>query len=155
MTKTIFAAAAVAASLAFSAPALANEARVEARGGIAWAQGNEEAVAGVAAGYDFDLGNSENGGLFVGVEGSADKVLAGGADVFFGTSARVGAKIGQSGKLFAIGGYSFGEGEDVPHLGGGYQHKINSNVYLKAEYRHFFSDFVDTNTASVGVGVTF
>ena len=43
----------------------------------------------------------------------------------------------------------------MPHLGGGYQHKINDKVYLKAEYRHFFSDFVDLNTAAVGLGVTF
>ncbi|MEE1876175.1 outer membrane protein [Altererythrobacter litoralis] len=155
MNKTIFAAAAVATSLAFAAPASANEARVEARGGIAWANGVEEAVAGVAAGYDFDLGDSENGSVFFGVEGSADKVLVDGANVYFGTTARLGAKIGQSGKLFATVGYSFGEGEDVPHLGGGYQHKINDKVYLKAEYQHFFSDFVDLNTAAVGLGVTF
>ncbi|MGQ7829350.1 outer membrane protein [Altererythrobacter sp. Z27] len=155
MNKTIFAAAAVATSLAFAAPASANEARVEARGGIAWAQGHEEAVAGIAAGYDFDLGDSETGSVFFGVEGSADKILTDGANVYFGTTARLGAKIGQSGKLFATAGYSFGEGEDVPHLGGGYQHKINDKVYLKAEYRHFFSDFVDLNTAAVGLGVTF
>ena len=152
---TLAALSGIAAAAAFATPASANEARVEARGGIAWANGVEEAVAGVAAGYDWDLGDSETGSVFFGVEGSADKILVDGADVFFGATARLGAKIGPNGKLFATGGYSFGEGEDVPHLGGGYQHKINDKVYLKAEYRHFFSDFVDVNTAAVGVGLTF
>ena len=40
----------LAASLALATPALANEARVEARGGVIWDQGDEEAIAGVAAG---------------------------------------------------------------------------------------------------------
>ena len=140
-----------AAAAALAVPAQANEARVEARGGIAWAEGVEEAVAGVAAGYDFDLGET----AFLGIEGSADKVLADGADVVWGASARVGARVGANGKLYAAGGYSFGEGEDVPHLGAGYQHRVGTNLYLKTEYRHFFSDFVDVNTAVVGLGYSF
>lgn len=140
-----------AAAAALAVPAQANEARVEARGGVAWAEGEEEAIAGIAAGYDFDLGET----AFLGVEGSADKVLVDGADIVWGATARVGAKVGANGKLYAAGGYSFGEGEDVPHLGAGYQHKVGSNLYLKAEYRHFFSDFVDVDTAAVGVGYAF
>ena len=31
----------------------------------------------------------------------------------------------------------------------------DSPIYLKAEYRHFFSDFIDVNTAAVGVGFKF
>lgn len=139
------------AAAAISTPALANEGRVEARGGIAWANGNEEAVAGVAAGYDFDLGEK----AFAGVEASADHVLASGADFVFGATGRVGFRVGENGKLYAAGGYSFGDGEDVPHAGAGYEHKVNDNVYLKAEYRHFFSDFIDVNTVVVGVGVEF
>lgn len=153
MRKFAIALATVAAAV--SAPAFAQDAagegRVEARGGIAWANGQEEAVAGVAAGYDFDLGDT----AFIGVEASADHLLADGADFVWGVGGRVGANVGDNGKLFAAGGYAFGEGEDVPYLGAGYQHKLGSAVYLKAEYRHFFSDFVDVNTAAVGVGVNF
>ncbi|MCB2087803.1 MAG: outer membrane beta-barrel protein [Sphingomonadaceae bacterium] len=146
-----FALAAAFAGLAAAAPASANEARVEVRGGVAWASGTEEAIAGVAAGYDFDLGDN----VFIGAEASADKVLANGADVVWGLSGRIGTDIVDNGKLYAIGGYSFGEGEDLPHLGAGYEHKFGSNVYGKVEYRHFFSDFVDVNAAVVGVGVSF
>lgn len=149
MRKTAFAIAAATAALV-AVPAQANEGRVEARGGIAWAGGSEEAIAGVAAGYDFDLGSS----AFIGVEGSADKVLASGADVVFGATGRIGAKVSENGKLFLAGGYSFGEGEDVPHLGLGYSHKIGG-AYVTGEYRRFFSDFQDVNAATLGVGVNF
>ena len=149
MRKTAFALAAATAALV-AVPAQANEGRVEARGGIAWAGGSEEAIAGVAAGYDFDLGSS----AFIGVEGSADKVLASGADVVFGATGRIGAKVSENGKLFLAGGYSFGEGEDVPHLGLGYSHKIGG-AYVTGEYRRFFSDFQDVNAATLGVGVNF
>ena len=154
MRKTALILSLVAAAAA--TPAMANEGRVEARGGIAWANGNEEAVAGVAAGYDFDLGQEETGSVFFGGEVSADKVLVSGADVYFGTTARLGAKIGDGGKLYATAGYAFGEGEDTPTLGAGYEQKLgDSPIYLKAEYRHFFSDFIDVNTAAVGVGFKF
>lgn len=152
MKTTITAVAAVmAAAFMQAAPAAANEGRAEVRGGIVWAGGEEEALAGVAAGYDFDLGSS----TFFGVEGSADKALVDGADVVWGLSGRFGAKVGAAGKLYGLAGYTFGEGEDQPHLGGGYQHKLGESVYVKAEYRHYFSDFVDSNTATVGVGVAF
>jgi hypothetical protein len=140
---------AAAAALVAATPAAANEARAEVRGGVAWASGAEEAVAGVALGYDFDLGTS----TFAGVEASADKVLADGANVLFGTSVRAGAKVG-AGKLYAIGGFSFTEHDDAWHLGAGYEHKVGSNLYVKGEYRRYF-DVVDVNTALFGVGVNF
>ena len=146
---------AIAAAAAVATPAQANEGRVEARGGIAWAGGAEEAIAGVAAGYDFDLGSTEDGGAFFGVEASADKILAGGTDVVWGLTGRVGVNVGTGGKLFAAGGYTFGDGEDAPHLGAGYEHGIGESAYVKVEYRRFFSDFVDINTAAVGVGMRF
>jgi len=156
MRKTALTLAVVAAA-AVATPAYAQgEGRVEARSGVAWANGTEEIVAGVAAGYDFDLGQEESGSVFFGVEGSADKILVNGADVVFGATGRLGAKIGNGGKVYATAGYSFGDGEDVPHLGAGYEQKIgDGGLYLKGEYRHFFSDFVDINTAVVGVGVKF
>ncbi|MBN9506259.1 MAG: hypothetical protein J0I69_09540 [Altererythrobacter sp.] len=140
---------AAATALVVATPAAANEARAEAHGGITWAAGNEEATAGIALGYDFDLGTS----TFAGVEASADKVLQDGANVLFGASVRGGAKVG-AGKLYAIGGFSFTEHDDAWHLGAGYEHKVGSNLYLKGEYRRYF-DVVDVNTAVLGVGVNF
>lgn len=140
------------AAAAVAMPAHAGEGRAEVRGGIVWAGGSEEAIAGAAAGYDFGAGE----GVFFGVEGSADKVLVSGADVVFGATGRLGTHVGTNGKLFAAAGYTFGDGEDVPHLGAGYEHTVGaSGLYLKAEYRHFFSDFVDANVAAVGVGFKF
>jgi len=147
MRKIAFLGALAVAAVA--APAQANEARIEARGGVAWASGEEEAIAGVAAGYDFDLTEA----TFFGVEASADKVLADGTDVVFGATARAGIKVGAAGKLYATAGYSFNDG-DAFHAGAGYQHQLGEKVYVKAEYRRFF-DTVDVNTAAVGVGVTF
>src|SRR5687768_10758214 len=94
---------ALVASLAAATPALANEGRVEARGGIIWDSGFEEAVAGIAAGYDFDL---TPGGAFVGAEVSGDKVLTGGTKVAFGFTGRVGANAGERARVFAAGGYT-------------------------------------------------
>lgn len=142
---------ALAASVAVASPALANEARVEARGGIIWSGGTSEATAGVAAGYDYDLGSN----AFFGAEVSADKVLTSGSDVYVGLTGRAGIKAGENGKLFVAGGYTVGEGEDVPHLGAGYEHKLGSSLYLKGEYRHFFSDLSDSDAVSVGVGFKF
>ncbi len=150
MRKLIIAAATVATLSATPAFAeTSGEGRIEARGGIAWAGGNEEAIAGVAAGYDFDLGDK----AFIGVEGSADKILAGGTDVVFGATARLGVKAGENGKFYVNGGYSFND-SDAFHAGAGYQHKLGKNVYAKVEYRRFF-DTVDVNTAAVGVGLAF
>jgi len=148
--RKVFVLIAAAAALVAATPAAANEGRVEVRGGIAWADGGEEAVAGIAAGYDFDAGSN----AFIGLEGSADKILVDGTDVIWGLTARAGAKL-NSGKLFVAGGYSFADDEDVPHLGAGYEHNFGQNTYAKIEYRHFFGDIADLNTATVGVGVRF
>ena len=60
------------ASLALASPALANETRVEARGGAVWNDSNTEALAGVAAGYDYDLGQAAFGDVLgVGVGAGA------------------------------------------------------------------------------------
>ncbi len=151
MRKFIVAAALTAAAV--SAPAFAaegGEGRVEARGGIVFASGASEAIAGVAAGYDFDLGET----TFIGVEASADKILVDGSDILFGATARVGGKIGEKGKLYATAGYTFGEG-DAFHAGAGYQHAFGENAYGKLEYRRFFSSVVDLNVVAVGVGYKF
>lgn len=144
-----------AAALVAATPALANETRVEARGGVAWSNGESEAVAGVAAGYDFDLGSQ----AFAGVEVSADKILDGAANrVGFGFNGRVGAKLGEQGKLYALGGYTtkfceFCDGQW--DAGAGYEMGFGNKLYGKVEYRHFFvdnnnGDDVDAVVAGLG-----
>jgi outer membrane immunogenic protein len=143
------------ASLAVATPALANEARVEARGGVVWDSGNTEAIAGIAAGYDFDLG----GTAFTGLEISADKILASGSNlVGVGFSGRVGAKLAAT-KVFVSGGYTtkyctacdgswnIGAGAELPLMG---------PLYGKVEYKRYFIDnAADGNTATVGLGYKF
>jgi outer membrane immunogenic protein len=134
-----------------SAPAMAaGEGRVEARGGLIWGNGNEEAYAGVAAGYDFDLGDM----AFAGVEGAGDIALADGAEIVWSVGGRVGAKVSEKGKLYANAGVAFCCDTEELYAGGGYQHKLGQNLYGKIEYRHIFGDF-DANIAQVGIGFAF
>jgi outer membrane immunogenic protein len=146
---------AILASLAAmsATPAMAaGEARVEARGGIAFANGSSEGVAGVAAGYDFDLG----GTAFAGIEGTADKILESGTGVVFGVGPRLGIKAGDKTRLYANGGIAFGsKGGSDPYLGAGIQRKLGTSVFGKIEYRRFLSNGSDVNLASIGLGLTF
>ena len=149
-----FAVAAALLSAGVATPALAapgGEGRVEVRGGLITGNGQDEATLGAAAGYDFDLGSS----TFLGAEIAGDKVLVDGANVQFSAGARAGAKVGASGKLYATGGYTFGDIDD-PYVGAGYQHKLGQNLYAKGEYRHqFIENFGDFDTFVVGVGFAF
>ena len=146
----------LAASLVAATPALANEARVEARVGEVWDSSDNEEIAGVAVGYDYDLGTT----AFVGAEVSADKLLTSGTKVSFGFSGRLGAKVMENGKLYAAGGYNTEvcDGcEGAWTLGAGYQHSFGK-FYGKVEYRHFFNEnaiFTDTDAALVGLGIKF
>jgi opacity protein-like surface antigen len=139
------------ASLAVATPAMANEGRAEVRGGVVWADGDSEAVAGLALGYDFDLGES----AFLGGEVSADKVLADNTEVVFGLTGRAGVKAGEKTKLYVDGGFSFSESDDAWHAGAGIEHKLTDSVYGKVFYRHHFDDVIDTDSVGVGVGVKF
>lgn len=153
MKKLILTSAALAAS-AIATPAMAQdggEVRLEVRGGLVDGGGVTEEFIGVAAGYDFDLGET----VYVGGEASVDTILASGSDEVFGLTGRFGAKAGENTKVFLAGGRSFTSGEDVWHAGAGVEHKLGGNFFLKAEYRHFFSDFVDLDSISVGGGVKF
>ncbi|SKB29306.1 outer membrane protein [Sphingopyxis flava] len=149
-----FAVAAALLSAVVAAPAMAadgGEARVEVRGGYVTGSGLDDATLGAAAGYDFDLGST----TFVGAEVAGDKVLIDGADVQFSAGGRVGAKIGEKGKLYAAGGYTFSDIDD-PYAGVGYEHKLGTNLYGKVEYRHqFIGNFSDFDTFAVGVGFAF
>jgi outer membrane immunogenic protein len=153
--RTVLLSLAAVAAIA-STPALANEARVEARGGVIWGGGGSDAIAGVAAGYDFDLGSS----AFAGAEVSADKVLSSGTKVAFGFTGRVGAKVSEGGKLYANGGYTtefVTAGKGNWHLGAGYQHSFGK-VYGKVEYRHYFTQLAlapDFDSVGLGLGINF
>ena len=146
----------LAASLVAATPALANEVRVEARGGVVWNSTDSEELAGIAVGYDYDLGSS----AFAGAEVSADKLLTSGTKVTFGFNGRLGAKVMDAGKLYATGGYnteSCDGCEGAWTLGAGYQHSFGK-FYGKVEYRHFFNDnavFTDTDAAVIGLGMKF
>ena len=148
----------VLASLAFATPALANEARVEARGGVVWFNGASEDVWGMAAGYDFDLGSS----AFAGVEVSGDKIGMSNTKVSWGFNGRVGVKAGEGTRLFANGGYNT-KWCDLPGcegqwgLGAGVEQKVSGPVYVKAEYRHLFEKNLmpGADALAAGVGVRF
>lgn len=145
----------VAALSALAAtPAYASgEGRVEARGGLATCCNTEEAFLGVAAGYDFDLGEK----AFIGIEGSADKILVDGSDVLFGVAARVGAKAGENTRLYAVGGMGFADGDSDPFLGAGAQFGFGGRAYGKLEYRRVITSggLPDVNFFGAGVGVRF
>jgi opacity protein-like surface antigen len=146
-------AAALGASLAIAAPAQADEGRVEARGGVVWGYGSSEGVAGVAAGYDWDLGSS----AFVGAEVSADKILESGTKVQFGANARLGFKAGEATKIYATGGVSTKPAsglDEAWNAGAGVQQDLGS-VYIKAEYRHYWVNGADFNAVVGGLGVNF
>ena len=146
----------LAAAVAVASPALANEGRVEARGGVYWSGGSSEATAGIAAGYDWDLGSS----TFAGVEVSGDKILDSGANrVAFGFTTRAGVKVSADDKLYADVGYTtkpcqFCDG--AVHAGAGYEHSFGS-IYGKLAYRHYFTSngSIDSDAVLAGVGFKF
>ena len=144
------------ASLAIATPAMANEARVEARGGVIWSNGSTQDTWGAAAGYDFDLGAN----TFAGVEVSGDKIGESGTKVAWGFTGRAGIKATPSTKLFVASGYTTKPCdlcEHSWHAGAGVEQGIGNNFYVKGEYRHYFvgNGVPDSNAVVGGVGVKF
>ena len=144
------------ASLAFATPALANDTRVEVRGGAIWSNGTTKATYGAAAGVDFDLAPM----TFAGVEVSADKIDQAGTKLAYGATGRFGVKAGPLTKLFVAGGYTTKPCdlcEGSWHAGAGLEQSIMGPLYLKAEYRHYFtgSGIPDSNSVVGGVGMRF
>jgi len=147
---------ALAASLAVASPALANEGRVEARGGVIWDGGDSEGIAGVAAGYDWDLG----GNAFAGLEVSGDKILESNTRISFGFGARAGLKTSEAGRLYVASSYQTKPCkfcEDSISAGAGYQHTLGGGIYGKVEYRHYFVDngVSDPDAVLIGLGMKF
>ncbi|MCK9542003.1 MAG: hypothetical protein M0R03_08235 [Novosphingobium sp.] len=144
------------AAATVATPALANEARLEGRGGVVFNRSNSEAIAGVAAGYDWDLGDR----LFAGVEVSGDKLLESNTRISAGGGIRAGEKMGTDGRLYGIGTYQTKPCKGCDEFwtaGAGYQHALAGNVYAKVEYRHLFLDngVTDADTMLAGLGVKF
>ena len=144
------------ASLAFATPALANDTRVEVRGGAIWSNGTTKATYGAAAGVDFDLAPM----TFAGVEVSADKIDQAGTKLAYGATGRFGVKAGPLTKLFVAGGYTTKPCdlcEGSWHAGAGLEQSIMGPLYLKAEYRHYFTGngVPDSNSVVGGVGMRF
>jgi len=147
---------AAAAAAAAATPAIANEARVEARTGIIWDGSDSEAVAGVAVGYDYDL----NDRFFVGVEGSADKILADDTRVSWGAGGRIGAKVTPTTKLYAASTWQSKPCRycnSAVAVGGGLQQSLNDKVYAKVEYKHELvgDNTPDADLGLVGIGLKF
>lgn len=146
----------LAASLALASPAMANEARIEGRGGVIWDQGESEAIAGIAVGYDWDLGGS----TFVGAEVSADKILEDNTRISVGVGGRLGLKVSEAGKLYGAASYQSKPCrlcDESISVGAGYQHNLGQNMYGKIEYRHFIVDngISDPDSVAVGLGMRF
>ncbi|MEP7221415.1 MAG: hypothetical protein ABI673_01980 [Novosphingobium sp.] len=145
----------LAVSAAIATPALANEARIEARGGVITVPGSTEGIVGVAAGYDFDLSQD----FFAGVEVSADKILTGGTKVAYGFNGRVGTGL-VGGKIYATGGYTTEACNLCNGLwgfGAGYEHNVVGKVYAKVEYRHLVKKGFtpSSDTVVTGLGLKF
>lgn len=143
--------AAAAAVCAFiSTPALANEARVEVRGGIAWVAGASTESIGLSLGYDADISES----FFAGIEAVADTDFDI-SDPVLGVNARLGAKVGENGKAFVTAGYAYdtwSEFDDAV-VGAGYQHNVGTNALLSIQYQRYVD--LDINRATVGLGFRF
>jgi outer membrane immunogenic protein len=144
------------ASLACATPALASDTRVEVRGGAIGSNGVTKATYGAAAGVDFDLAPL----TFAGVEVSADKIDQAGTKVAYGVTGRFGVKAGPLTRLFVAGGYSTKPCDLCKgswHTGAGIEQSTIGPLYLKAEYRHFFTRNGGPASNSVvgGVGMSF
>jgi hypothetical protein len=143
-------------AVAAATPALANEARVEARGGVIWDGSNSEATLGVAAGYDYDLGEN----AFIGIQGSADKILTDDTRVSWGVGGRIGVVAAPGTKVYALADWQSKNCKycnSAVGVGGGVQQDIGTRYYLKAEYQHLLigDNTPDADRGLVGVGVKF
>lgn len=143
-------AAAMAAATVVATPAYAGESRVEVRGGVIWCCGVSDETIGLALGHDFDAGSA----MFIGIEAVADTNFDF-VDPTLGVNARIGAKLGQGGKLFGTVGYAIETGYDIDDfvVGAGYQHNLGTNALVSVQYQRYTD--LDVNRATVGIGYRF
>ena len=146
--KKIILLGAAAAALASTPAMAAGEGRVEGRAGLAWAGGSEDFIAGVAAGYDFDLGET----VFAGPEVAYDTNFDGFDGINLG--GRFGFKAAEKTKVYLTAAYDVGDLDEF-NAGVGIQQSFGEKVYGKVEYRRYFFDGTDLNAAVVGIGVKF
>lgn len=148
MRRLAFTAAVAAAAVA--TPAQAGETRVEARGGIIWCCGVSDETIGLAVGHDFDLGDT----LFLGVEGVVDTTFDF-DDPVLGVNARLGTKVGENTKIFALAGYARTTSVDLDDavIGAGLQHNLGEKALLSVQYQRYLDS--DVNRALVGFGLRF
>ena len=148
MNKMIF--AIIVAAAAISSPAIANEGRVEVRGGWIWVPGGSDDALGVALGYDADIGEK----TYVGVEISADTNIDFVSPIYSLTG-RVGVKAGENTKIFVSGGYARASdvyADDVT-IGAGGQFSLGKEAFASVQYQRY----IDTqlNRISFGIGLKF
>lgn len=141
---------AAAAATVIATPAYANETRVEARGGVVWCCGVSDETIGFAIGHDYDLGDT----LFIGVEGVLDTDFDI-SDPVLGVNARLGTKIGETTKIFALAGYAHSTGVDLDDavIGAGIQHNLGEKALMSLQYQRYLD--TDVNRALVGIGIRF
>ncbi len=136
-------------------PALADEAYVEAIGGISMAHDEDAALAGLAAGYDFDLNET----LFVGGEVSLEKELVEERHVAVGLGVRTGLEVIEGGKAFV--GLNW-QSKDCPECqeawgaSAGWEQELSERLYAKLEYKHLIlDDEPNKDIVIAGIGVMF
>jgi outer membrane immunogenic protein len=183
--RIYYLAAAFAATVA--APAFAGTFHAEVHGGwdrVSVSGFKDDGIAyGVAAGYDIALGEK----AFIGVEGSVDDsstkkcvsdvlvlgdrtCASAGRDL--SAVARIGYKLNETSKIYALAGYangrvkvsyndgvstsSAGANGDGVRLGAGLQMGLGSHLYAKGEYRYtnYESDF-SRHQVLMGLGYEF
>ncbi len=169
-------------------PAAANaQAYVQVQTGLdsvsAAGESDEGIAYGVAAGYDFPIGEK----MFIGIEGSVDDsstkecerdllvigdkaCLKTGRDL--AAVVRLGTNLSESSQLYVLGGYtnarirftyddgvtssSVGENGDGFRLGAGFKHNFGQNFFGKLEYRYSnYEGDVSRHNGLVAVGVNF
>ena len=174
------------AAAAFTTPAFAQGAYIQFQGGydeVSAAGESDSGVAyGLALGYEFPLTETMFAGVEVSADDSstkecADDVLAAGDELCIKTGrdlaavVRLGANIGSSSQLYALGGYtnarlkvtyddgvtsdSAAENGDGFRLGAGFKQTFSQNIYGKIEYRYsnYESDFSRHQVlAAIGFG---
>ncbi|TCU54882.1 outer membrane protein with beta-barrel domain [Novosphingobium sp. PhB57] len=137
-------------------PAWADEAYVEVTGGVNWNDEETDAITGVALGYDVDLNET----FFVGVEGTAEKLLTDGTRVAWGIGGRAGAEVLPQSKVFVGLNWQSKDCRDCGNavgLGTGWEQNLTEKLYAKVEFKHLFvgNGEPNANVGILGLGVMF